>query len=494
MNESESENKNNIHIHEISSSRGRNAVTLLPVYLTDARAVTKYDPIHAPDGALQLSVAENQMIEDLLVPAIRKFATTSESQEEVEGLFHSDQIYYQPTHGRQSLREVMASYLHKILKFTPTQKLDIDGMVLGAGCNAVLENLCFCLTEPGDAVLLPTPYYAAFEFDLVARAGLNIVPVQTMKYNGKDVFSVTEKSIPQSAYYPTEQSLNAAYEQAKKSGSEPKVLLLSHPNNPLGVCYPTEVVEECINWARERKVHLISDEIYAGSVYRKKNPLTDNDTFQSALTIAADENRNVDKPGLGLGPYVHFVYALSKDFALSGLRVGVAYSENEAIRLPMQKLNDLCQISSQTQQTVEQMLSAQTLEKNWAIDEFLPQNNERIKQRSDRVQLCLDECDIPCLFGDSGLFLWMDLSEFLPPLPASTNVSTEEEESEESKDKRERKLYLELLREYGLLFTPGRSMRNELPGFFRIVFTAASDEEFDLGLERIGAFVKAKRG
>ena len=494
-------------IDDVSSSRGRNAVSLLPVYLSDARAVTKYDPIHSPNGALQLSVAENQMLEDLLVPALRKFSVMENDSNNngdddvvIEGLFESDQIYYQPTHGREGLRTAMATYLQRILKFTPEQSLDLDGLVLGAGCNAVLENLCFCLTEPGDAVLLPTPYYAAFEFDLVARANLNIIPVHTMDYNGQPASFTTssKKSIPQSSYYPNTAALNAAYEKAKQAGSQPKILLLSHPNNPLGVCYPPSVVKECIDWAREKKVHLVSDEIYAGSVYRKANPLTGEDTFQSALTLAASSNNNGNKPassssGLGLGPYIHFVYALSKDFALSGLRVGVAYSENKAIRTPMQKLNDLCQISSQTQQTVAQMLSAKTSSDRdsdglWSTDEFLPENNDRIRQRSDRVQLCLDECDIPCLFGDSGLFLWMDLTEFLPPCPCEPT-----DESEESKDLRERELYLELLQKFGLLFTPGRSMRNELPGYFRFVFTAASDEEFDLGLERIKYYVNTKR-
>ena len=486
------------NVTEISSSRGRNAVSLLPVYLTDARAVTKYDPVNAPNGALQLSVAENQMLEDLLVPALQRFSqTVDENDLDIDyeqGLFQSDQIYYQPTHGREGLREAMAGYLERILKISKhtagTVSLDRDGLVLGAGCNAVLENLCFCLTEPGDAVLLPTPYYAAFEFDLVARAALNIIPVNTMEYNAPP--STSANSIPQSCYYPNTASLDAAYEKAKESGSQPKILLLSHPNNPLGICYPPSVVKECIDWARSKKVHLVSDEIYAGSVYRKTNPLSGEDTFQSALAIAA-EDRVSNTTGLGLGPYVHFVYALSKDFALSGLRVGVAYSENEAIRLPMQKLNDLCQISSQTQQTVERMLSASCGDSDenglWSTDDFLPQNNERIKQRSDSVQLCLGECDIPCLFGDSGLFLWMDLTQFLTPLSSSHAIN----ESEESKDSRERKLYLELMNEFGLLFTPGRSMRNELPGFFRFVFTAASDEEFDLGLKRIKSFVDAKR-
>ena len=84
-------------------------------------------------------------------------------------------------------------------------------------------------------------------------------------------------------------------------------------------------------------------------------------------------------------------------------------------------------------------------------------------------------------------FTWIDLREFLPPRESS------EVESEQSFDRRERALYLELLKEHGLLFTPGRSMKNELPGFFRLVFTAASEEEFDLGLERLKSFVRAKR-
>jgi aspartate/methionine/tyrosine aminotransferase len=95
------------------------------------------------------------------------------------------------------------------------------------------------------------------------------------------------------------------------------------------------------------------------------------------------------------------------------------------------------------------------------------------------------------LRGDSGLFLWMDFSEFLPTLADGESEGLAE--SQDSMNKRERKLYLELMKEFGLLFTPGMSMRNELPGFFRCVFTAASDEEFALGLERIKIFVSAKR-
>jgi len=490
-----SNNQHDVEDHHLSSSRGRNAVNYLPDYLTDARSVTKFHPSTAPDGALQLSVAENQMLEDLLIPALTHFSSSGTETESIssaaDGLFRADQIYYQSTHGRSGLRNAMSSYIQRLCKIPSSMSLDNEKLVLGAGCNAVLENLCFCLAEPGDGVLLPTPYYAAFEFDLVARAGLKIIPVNSMNFH--DEFGESTSPIQSSVYYPNRKSLDAAYQISKDSGAEPKILLLSHPNNPLGICYPPDVVKECIDWARDRKVHLISDEIYAGSVY-KNTKLDGKDTFQSALTLAADyqpSSTGLGK-GLNIGPYIHFVYSLSKDFALSGLRVGAAYSENEAIQIPMQKLNDLCQISSQTQLTVERMLSSppngnlKSTNMLWT-DFFMPQNQNRIRLRCERLQNCLDDSGISYLESDSGLFVWMDMRTFLPPREKESEIETQN-----SMDKRERQLYLELLHQYGLLFTPGRSMRNELPGFFRCVFTAASDVEFDLALKRIKAFVTDK--
>ena len=41
----------------------------------------------------------------------------------------------------------------------------------------MLENLFFSIAEPGSAVLVPAPSYAAFDFDLSARAGMEVRPV-----------------------------------------------------------------------------------------------------------------------------------------------------------------------------------------------------------------------------------------------------------------------------------------------------------------------------
>lgn len=464
-----------IHNANLSSRRAEGAISLLPTYLTDARAVTKYCRSTAPDGALQLSVAENQMLEDLLVPAITEFSKS-------RTMFPADAIYYQPTHGRQSLRQAVVKYLEGLLSLDDNDasnvNLDPEGIVVGAGCNAVLENLCVSLAEPGNGVLIPTPYYAAFEFDLGSRAGLKVIPVPTMEYSryGRSTHDSGTSSPPPEAYYPTRAALDAAKQKSiDEHDVDPRILLISHPHNPLGVCYPPHVIKDMIDWCRENKIHFISDEIYAGSIYRK-----DTANFSSALTVASSTSSDTEL-GLGLGPYVHLVYALSKDFGLSGLRVGVMYSENTQIRLPLQKLNDLCSVSSQTQILVEDMMtskSSTTPSLPWT-NEFLNENQRRIRQRCDTWQSCLNDLNIPHLLAVAGLFVWMDLSEFLP--------------EEGSPDERERVLYLDLMEQYGLLLTPGRSMKNELPGFFRCVFTAASDHEFDLAIDRLKKFVGDKR-
>jgi aspartate/methionine/tyrosine aminotransferase len=186
----------------------------------------------------------------------------------------------------------------------------------------------------------------------------------------------------------------------------------------------------------------------------------------------------------GLGPYIHWVYALSKDFALSGLRVGAAYSENMEIRVPMQKLNDLCQISSQTQVWTETMLTqtvpwrkddSATSTRTW-VSAFREENHNRLNERCQALTACLDECGISYLPPTAGLFCWIDMS---PYLTKDTTMTDSE---------RERELYLRLVHDFGLLLTPGDSMRNECPGFFRLVFTAASEEEFQLGLQRLRKF------
>lgn len=64
---------------------------------------------------------------------------------------------FQDYHGLLSFRKAMASFMEKIrggrAKFDPSR------VVLTAGATAANELLTFILADPGDALLIPTPYY-----------------------------------------------------------------------------------------------------------------------------------------------------------------------------------------------------------------------------------------------------------------------------------------------------------------------------------------------
>ena len=430
---------------KLCSIRGAKALELLPAYLGDARGVAKYHADEQPEGALSLGVAESKLLEDLLLPRLQQAPSLT-----------ADAIYYQPTSGRDDLKYAVLQYMKELVD---NDHLKLDNLVVGSGCNAVLENLCFAIADPGDTVLIPTPYYAAFEFDLAARASLRV--------QGFHCHTAVRHSLTPSQpefYYPTPDALDAAYERClKETGRPPKMLLISHPQNPLGICYTESVVRDCITWCRERQVHLVSDEIYAGSVHGDGG-------FTSALTIA----------GPDIGPFVHWVYALSKDFAMSGLRIGALYTENEHALLSLQKLNDMCQISSQTQVWTKELLLARAPgddSMSWTAV-FRTENHTRLRRRAKRVTGILDKYQVPYLPPTAGLFVWMDLSRFLP--------------QNDTPDP-ERALYLSLISDYGLLLTPGQSMRFTRPGFFRCVFTAATDAEFEIALERLESMCQAKK-
>ena len=68
---------------------------------------------------------------------------------------------FQDYHGLKSFRSAMASFMEQIRG--GRAKFDPDRVVLTAGATAANELLTFILANPGDALLVPTPYYPGYE-------------------------------------------------------------------------------------------------------------------------------------------------------------------------------------------------------------------------------------------------------------------------------------------------------------------------------------------
>jgi len=53
------------------------------------------------------------------------------------------------------------------------------------------------------------------------------------------------------------------FSSLSQQGLAPKFVLVTNPNNPLGVIYSKKVMLRIIKWARRRNLHTVVDELYA---------------------------------------------------------------------------------------------------------------------------------------------------------------------------------------------------------------------------------------
>jgi aspartate aminotransferase len=194
---------------------------------------------------------------------------------------------YTPPPGIPGLRKAIAERLSERAGRT----LDWTGVVVTSGAKQALFNATFCLCGPGDEVLVAAPYWTSYP-DLVSIARADPVPVFGDESTG---FKLTPAD------------LEAA------SSERTRGLILNTPCNPTGAVYSPEELRDLAEWARDRGIWLICDEIYR-CIYHE------DDRKEAAGLL--------DLPADSLGAFV-LVDGASKSFAMTGWRIGFSWCEPE---------------------------------------------------------------------------------------------------------------------------------------------------------------------
>jgi aspartate aminotransferase len=148
---------------------------------------------------------------------------------------------YTPAAGLPELREAVAV---KTARDSGLQVSPAEVLITNGGKQAVYEAFA-TLLDPGDEVLLPTPYWTTYP-ESIALAGGRTVTVMTDENSGYLT------SVEQLEAHRTERT---------------KALLFVSPSNPTGAVYPPELVAEIGRWAAEAGIWVITDEIYEHLVY-----------------------------------------------------------------------------------------------------------------------------------------------------------------------------------------------------------------------------------
>lgn len=205
------------------------------------------------------------------------------SEAAVEGI-HAGKTRYTPTPGMPELRSAIAQTLSGIAG----RSLESDGVVVSTGGKQGLFNACFCLFGPGDEVLVASPYWTSYpQIVKIAQAD----PVFVRGSEERD-FRLTPEDL-----------------EAKLT-PHTRGLILCSPSNPTGTVYSLEDLTAVAEWAKDRGIWLIADEIYRAIYFGE-----DRDHAPSILEIPEDKMPN----------YV-LIDGASKSFAMTGWRLGFSFT------------------------------------------------------------------------------------------------------------------------------------------------------------------------
>lgn len=186
---------------------------------------------------------------------------------------------YTPVPGTLELRKAIADYLEKQykVKYAPTD------IVASCGAKHSLYNVFMSVLNPGDEVLIPSPYWVSY-------------PEQVKLAEGKPVYVECPES---DEFMLTPEALKA------KITPKTKALVLNSPSNPTGAVVGRKAMEGIAELALKHKFIVVSDEIYSKMVYGEEHvcfPAISKEV--AAQTI--------------------LVNGMSKTFAMTGWRLGYA--------------------------------------------------------------------------------------------------------------------------------------------------------------------------
>ena len=192
---------------------------------------------------------------------------------------------YTPASGIPELKKVICDKI----KADQGVEYASDQIVVSCGAKHTLYNIFQVLLNPGDEVIIPSPFWLSYpEMVTLAEGKSVIVPTTAANH-----------------YLMSPEALTKAI--TKKT----KVLVLNSPSNPTGMVYSKEKLQALLEVARKHHFYIISDEIYEKLIF-------DGLEHISPVTLAPD-----------LKDRILLVNGFSKVYAMTGWRLGYVAAAKE---------------------------------------------------------------------------------------------------------------------------------------------------------------------
>ncbi len=167
-----------------------------------------------------------------------------------------------------------------------------ENIIVSVGAKHSIYNAILATVDPGDEVIIPTPYWVSYP-EIVKMAG------------GVPVFAATKES---EGFVLTAETLESLIT------SRTKMLILNSPSNPTGGIYSRESLEAIANVAVKHGILVLSDEIYEKIIYD------------------GAEHVSIASFGEDIKALTITVNGMSKAYSMTGWRLGYAAAVPEIVK------------------------------------------------------------------------------------------------------------------------------------------------------------------
>ncbi len=205
----------------------------------------------------------------------------------IESIENGKASFYTAASGMPELKKAIAIYMENFYGYP----VKVNNIVAGTGAKFILYSFFMAVLNPGDEVIIPTPYWVSYAD-------------QIKMVNGQPIFV---EALDENDFKVTVNQLEAV--KTKKT----KLLLINSPSNPTGMIYSKEELEAIGNWAVENDILILADDIYGRLVYN-------GNQFTAISTLSEAIRRQTIT-----------VNGVAKSYAMTGWRVGFAVGDPEII-------------------------------------------------------------------------------------------------------------------------------------------------------------------
>ena len=314
---------------------------------------------------------------------------------------------YSASRGLFSARKAIMQYDQ--LKGLPN--VEMNDIYTGNGVSELINLTMQALLDDGDEILIPSPDYPLWTA-CATLAGGHVVH-----------YLCDEKA----HWYPDIEDIR------KKVTPRTKAIVIINPNNPTGVLYPKEVLEEIVEVAREHQLMILSDEIYD--------------------RLVMDGKKHVSIASLAPDLFCITYSGLSKSHMIAGYRIGwMTMSGNkDCARDFMMGINMLSNMRLCSNVPAQSIVQT-ALGGHQSVNDYIVPGGRVYEQRNFVYDALKSIDGVEAVKPDAAFYIFPKLD------PKKFHITDDE------------KFALDLLRQKKVLIVHGKGFNWETPGYFRIVY------------------------